>query len=245
MGSSEKCYEDFYKVLEKATIDSVRQNMVLTISGGWDTRVIAGILASNKIFMPSVTCKSKLEQTIGSKVASVLGFKEHYVCDTKHLYPTLKNLGCQFLLTGACFDEINGAWTGCKAKTYREFKHAQKFGMTKRFRDHEALKRTAPPFWVTPILTKPVLEALNKIPWQRRIRKQIQRWILRNKFPKLWHIPYYDSLLPNFLPYLAHGLSANGFLFIRKGLRWRNCHLYSTPTSQEKRVENEVDKLIM
>jgi len=187
--------------------------MFLTLTGGWDTRLIAGVLAENNLRLPAVTWGDMFERLVAAKVASVLNF-EHFVIDaairTEKVYSgfrKLKQKGCEYFLSGVLFDEINGSWTGAKAKTFEEFEYAQKIGLDARYRDLTALHRAKTyPEWVSPLMSPSIVKFLDSIPWQFRKGKQIQRWILQNKFPKLWRIPYSNSLLPSSLPYQIHGL---------------------------------------
>lgn len=211
-------YNHFYHTFEQAILDAVKPNMFFTLSGGWDTRVIAGVLAQNNIYLPTVTWGDKLERLIASKIASILKF-EHYII-VENLYSAfrkLKQKGCEYLLSGGLFDEINGSWTGTTAKTFKEFEYAQKIGLSGRYRYLEALRRTkAYPEYVFPVISPSVIKSLDSMPWQFRKGKQIQRWILKTKFPKLWHIPYSNSLLPSSLPFQLHGLVTIGLREVRK-----------------------------
>lgn len=204
-------YEHFYEIFEEAILNLIRPNMFLTLSGGWDTRVIAGILWNNKITMPVVSWGSKLESLIATKVASVLGFQHFFVFPSpKDTITTLYANGYRYMMTANLFDEINGSWGGFKAKTYDNFCEAQEkainrllYRLRKWKKCYEFLNI------IMPILNKQVLTCLEAIPWRMRTGKQIQRWILKNKFPNLWRIPYYNSLLPNFLPYYIHGIASH------------------------------------
>jgi hypothetical protein len=196
-----KYYENFYEVFEQAVLNAVKPDMILTLTGGWDTRVIAGILSKNNVTLPAITWGSKLEKIIASKVASTLNFK-HYSCLSVE---QLRQKGYRYLLIGAGFDEVNGSWMGSKAKTDEQFEQVRKIYMLDFHTNLRKLASILDGFTVvTPILNPQVLACLNKIPWQLRKGKQMQRWILKNKFPKLWHIPYYNSLLPGSFPFFIH-----------------------------------------
>jgi len=221
-------YQTFYEVFEQAVLDSVKPNMILSLSGGWDTRVIAGILAKNNVDLPTMTTGSRLEILIASEVARTLNLK-HYSNNPETLGPLknetrlevmrtlyamrsggrqLREKGYKYLLTGHCFDEINGCWRGAWARTYEQFEHAKKKYLQDRLDALDEYHRELRLEIVTPILDPAVLACLQKIPWQLRTGKKLQKWILKNKFPRLYHIGYYNSLLPYFLPYRLHGLSA-------------------------------------
>jgi len=212
MITAKRHYEKFYQVFQQTILKCLKPKMVFTLTGGWDTRVIAGILATNNIVLPALSWGTKLENIIAGKVASLLGFK-HYVWSNNPnlILPKMKQLrenGCKYFLTAALFDEVNGSWTGSKARTFEQFEWARKIGVQRRLDGLDSIhKQNLYPEWITPFSDFNVLDNLKSIPWQLRKGKQIQRWILRNKFPRLWRIPYYDSLLPNFLPYYLHGLS--------------------------------------
>jgi len=200
-------YAGFYEVLEQSILNCVRSKMAFTLTGGWDTRLIAGILAANDIRLVSVTWGSALEKTIASKIAAVLNFEHYAVYPAGSVFAKLREHGFQYLLTGALFDEINGGWTGAKAKTCEEFRYAQAMGLEMRSRGFEQYYRNNKyPIWWSPLFDENVVKYLETIPWYFRVGKQIQRWILKTKYPNLWQIPYYDSLLPNFLPYRIHGM---------------------------------------
>jgi hypothetical protein len=200
-------YQEFYEIFEDVLLRSIKPNMLLTITGGIDTRVIASILSVNGIKIPSVCFGSKLENIISMKIAAELNF-EHYVSSRrgKALTDFLYNKGFRYLLTGVLFDESNGSFSGSKARTQEQFECYQKLGLDARFRDLEEIARGYRIRWVVPLLDGKVQSCLNKIPWQWRKGKAIQRWVLKNKFPRMWHIIYYDSLLPNLLPYSVHGI---------------------------------------
>ena len=68
---------------------------------------------------------------------------------------------------------------------------------------------------VFPVLNQNVVDCLDSIPFQYRINKQIQRWILKNSFPQLWNIPYYNSLLHNRVPFGLHNFGALVHFFDR------------------------------
>lgn len=97
---------------------------------------------------------------------------------------------------------------GTRVSTYPQFKKYQEQSMKARYQDLIGHYKAGSPVWVSPLMNKKVLECLTTIPWQYRVGKQIQRWILKNKFPSLWNIPWSDSMLPNILPYYLHGLVA-------------------------------------
>jgi asparagine synthetase B (glutamine-hydrolysing) len=221
-------YQNFCEVLEQAVLDSVKSNMILSLSGGWDTRVIAGILAKNNVDLPTMTTGSRLERLIAAKVARVLNLK-HYsnnpenlgnmksetrleVMQTLYAWRSggqqLREKGYKYLLTGHCFDEVNGCWRGAWARTSEQFERAKKKYLQDRLDALEEYRKKVGLEIVTPILDPAVLACLQKIPWQLRTGKKIQSWILKTKFPKLYRIGYYNSLLPYFLPYRLHGLSA-------------------------------------
>jgi len=182
--------------------------MVLSLSGGLDTRIIAGILAKHEINMISVSCGSYLENLISRKVASTLGF-EHWICPKKDKFRILTSKGIKYLLSGAFFDEVNGSWTGFKAKTYPDFAEAQIKGLKQRYTFvGNYYEKYNVPIYISPVLHGKVLIALESIPYQKRIGKKIQRYILEEKFPRLWNIPYYNSLLPNSCPFQFHRFSS-------------------------------------
>jgi asparagine synthetase B (glutamine-hydrolysing) len=217
----EAFYEDFYNVLERSTLKLLKPQMLVTLTGGWDTRVIVGILARNNASIPAFTFGSKLEIAIAGKVAATLNLKHYaYECrvqDYRFIQRKLKKLGCRYLLVGSLFDEVNGGWIGSKARTYEQFKHAQEIAMQQALLQFLEVKNSSLyPEPVSPMLDPNVLAYLNRMPWQLRTAKKIQRWILKHKFPELWRVPYYDSLLPNFMPYLLHGLVTNLHLRILK-----------------------------
>jgi len=203
----EEYYEEFLKTFETTILDALKPNMIFTLTGGWDTRIIAGILARNNINLPTMSFGSKLENLIGGKIASLLKFK-HYFCSSPEKLQELRENGIKYLLGGGFFDEVNGSWAGFKAGTTEQFEYAVKTAMQNRFNYISKYHRkNLYPEMILPILDTRVLACLHKIPWQFRIGKKMQRWILQNKFPKLYHIIYYNSLLPYFLPYRLHGYS--------------------------------------
>lgn len=201
----EEYYEDFLKTFETAILDSLKPDMIFTLTGGWDTRIIAGILADNNISLPTMSFGSKLENLIAGKVASLLGFK-HYFCQPPQKIQWLRENGIKYLLGGGFFDEVNGSWQGFKAETHRQFESAVTLAMQNRF-DYvnKYHGKNLYPEMVFPVLDARVLACLQNIPWQLRTGKQIQRWILKNKYPQLYRVIYYNSLLPCFLPFHLHG----------------------------------------
>ena len=207
-----KLYDDFYEIFEKAILELIYPNTILSLSGGLDTRVIAGILSENNVEIPAISFGTKIENIIASKVALTLGL-EHYVSSRKKLlshevFDILEQKGFKYILSGILFDEINGGWSGFKARNYEQFYNFQKIGLEKRFNGFKKYyKNREYPVWTIPILNSKVITHLETMPYCMRTGKKIQRWILKNKFPRLWHIPYYDSLLPNFFPYIIHGLA--------------------------------------
>jgi hypothetical protein len=208
---SNSLYQTFYETFQEAILKNVKPSTFLTLTGGWDTRVIAGILSVNNVHLPAISWGSKLENTIASKIASELGLS-HYCCSSNQKYSILRYMrlcGCEYLLSGLLFDEINGSWTGNKAKTKTQFEYAKNLGLKTRLQDLARYhNQNQYPELIMPIFDDNVLKVLESIPWQLRKGKQLQRWILKTKFPRLWHIPYYNSFLPNCLPYPMHGISA-------------------------------------
>lgn len=214
-------YEEFYKTLERSTLKLLKPKMFFTLTGGWDTRVIGGILARNKVRIPAVTFGSPVEITVAGKVAKVLGMQHYgYKCGIQeglNILVKLKQLGYKYFLAGSLFDEINGSWMGSKARNYEQFRYAQEYALKQALPMISRIKESnSYPEPITPILDPEVIDCLDRMPWQLRVGKKIQRWILKNKFPELWQIPYYDSLLPSFMPYLMHGFATNIHLHIIK-----------------------------
>jgi asparagine synthetase B (glutamine-hydrolysing) len=226
-------YQNFYDVFEQAVLDSVNPGTILSLSGGWDTRVIAGILAKNNVDLPTMTTGSRLELLVAAEVARALNLK-HYSNNPENLEglngetrlevmqvlyawrlggQQLREKGYKYLLTGHCFDEVNGCWRGAWARTSEQFEHSKKKYLQDRLDALGEYRKEVGLEIVTPILDPAVLACLQKIPWQLRTGKKIQGWILKNKFPKLYRIRYYNSLLPCFLPYRLHGLV--GMLHVR------------------------------
>ena len=200
-------YERFFDIFEAVILDCVKPRMVLTLTGGWDTRTIGGILALNGVTLPSVCYGTRFERSIASKIAATLGFPHYSGANSPIIYG-LAQKGFEYLLTGSFFDEINGSWSAHWADNFQDFLIAQEKGMKRRFPSifnyAQLVARDHLPRLVMPILTKEVIASLAAIPWRYRIDKQIQRWILKTKFPELWRIPYYNSMLPCFLPYPLH-----------------------------------------
>jgi hypothetical protein len=182
-----KFYEHFYRVLEQSTLKLLKPRMAFTLTGGWDTRVIAGILASGNASVPAFTFGSTLEIAIAGKVAKTLGMRHYeYECkvqDYRLVFRLLKQLGCQYLLVASLFDEMNGGWIGSKAKTSEQFKRAQEIALQQMLPlFYEVKNSSLYPKPLTPILEPAVLECLNRMPWQLRTGKKIQRWILKTSF---------------------------------------------------------------
>lgn len=200
----ESCYEDFFRCFEVAVLDAVKPRMLLTLTGGMDSRIIAGILACNNVDMPAITYGSYLENMVASHVAGVLGFK-HYcfpIAEQLSRYTWLKERNFEYLLRGSYFDEVNGAWLGYIAKSRMAFEFAvEKCLVSAKYETNGVLKG------VSPILDPDVLDCLSQIPWQLRKGKLIQKWILKTKFSKLWGIIYYDSMLPLCFPFHVHSIS--------------------------------------
>lgn len=203
-------YERFYNVLENAVSDLVKPNMVFTLSGGLDTRLIAGILAKIGADVPTVSYGDRMERLVSAKVADVLGL-ENFVFSQRYVKPALSKFlhdkGFRYVMYGTFFDEVNGDWAGHKAKTREQFQKACDRTMRVALASSEKNQRNALLQNVWPILDSRVQEALSQIPWQMRKGKQVQRYLLRTKFPKIWRILYYDSMLPPCFPFTVHSVS--------------------------------------
>jgi asparagine synthetase B (glutamine-hydrolysing) len=216
-----KLYEEFFEVLQEVVISSIRPQMAFTLSGGYDTRVLAGILTENGVKIPAILYGSKLENLFASKIAQTLNLKYYWFIANGN-FPVVANrivsLGVKFLLSAAFFDEINGSWTGYFARTDEQFRKAQRYALTTAKTPPSYIYKleNCELYLVMPIMHPKVLECLERIPWQYRVRKQIQRWILKTKYPKLWRIPYYNSLLPNFIPFYIHAF----FAYIHNTRNW-------------------------
>lgn len=201
-----KLYNDFFAVYENAVLDSLCPNIVFSLSGGIDTRVIAGILSKNRIDLPLISWGNKLENAIASKVAKTLGFKSHYFCSVEDLnVHFLRDHGFKYLLSGAFGDEINGSWTGGRAKSQLDFNNSVSFALKIARLKHAGFP-IPPECWVTPITDRDVIAFLDTMPFQLRIGKAPQIWILKHKFPQLARIIYYNSLLPIHAPFVFHGV---------------------------------------
>lgn len=204
-------YQQLYDVLENVILESLEPKTIFSLSGGLDTRCFAGILAENEIDIPAFTYPPPNEPTasfepiIAHKVAKALGI-EHFLCDSAEKVPAiLRDKGFRHILSAKFFNEINGCWSGYWARNHLEFLRAQHKAMTDRLEEtSQSVKPYEPLKFCFPIINPRTLAAMDKIPWQYRITRQIQRWILKNKFPQLWHIIYHDSFLPASLPYSFH-----------------------------------------
>jgi len=209
MSKHEDYYEDFYMDFKKILLNSVKCKMVLTLSGGLDTRVLAGMLVESGLKLPVITLSNqRLEALVASIVAHKLGLKIFgYFCygDIRSFYNIITEFGFDYVLLSVGFDEVCGSWKGCHAKSSDQFNDAKQKYMSQLpptfNNDHVA---------VAPFLLPETLNLLDKIPWQYVKAKQIQRWILKTKFKQLWRIPYYNSLLPNIFPFEFHSV-ANKF----------------------------------
>lgn len=201
MKTKAEYYQDFFDVFQESVLDCVSDDILFTLTGGHDTRVIAGILASNNIDLPVICWGSKIETAIAAKIGSILGFSEMYFTSKTFAYDDINGLGYTKILTGLFFDEINSGFSGFKAKSYTEFKQVQKLGLDMRIKQISSQNKVT---WICPLMESKVISCLEKIPFQYRVNKQIQRWIIKTKFPKLWNQLYYNSLLPMPFPYSVH-----------------------------------------
>lgn len=205
-----EAYLNFYFAFRRAVLSSIKENMALTLTGGYDTRIIAGILRERLIKMPCVCFGDRIENIISARIARACSLK-CYVAPYPNFwfasrgYEELKAKGFRFLLSGLYFDEINASFSGNFVRDKREFRTLQIRAVW--IQDVNLIElglRFHGPKWITPIMDRSVINALEKIPFRYRLGKQIQRWILRELFPDLWRIPYVNSLIPSFLPYSLH-----------------------------------------
>jgi len=211
--STQKYYERFYDILSETVVNSITSDMALTLTGGWDCRCIAGILAENNIVLPTITHTRRMELVIASKIAHTLGLPLYSYGDQKvmNAFMPLNKAGwnnIRYILSGYFFDEINASGSGLWVKNYRDFLESQEYALSLRFDALSSYYQKQKYFkLIFPILNENVLSCLSEIPYKYRVKKQIQRWILKTHFPKLWKIPYSNSIfLPSDYPFKIHCL---------------------------------------
>jgi len=199
-------YQKLYKKLESAILSQAKNCRVIHLSGGLDSRIIAGIIATNCLPLKAVTLSLFRDTLIARKICQVLGL-EHYQAKSKSDYKYTA-------ISGSFFDEINGCQFNLFVRSQEQFDKnvANQLKIGTRFLNKWKLTKF-------PVLNKEFMETFKKTPFQLRKWKRFQKWILKNKFPMLNRIPYANSMLPAYIPYPIHLLAMKIISF---GFSWLN-----------------------